>query len=180
MVAGSSLNDSIEGRYTDTGMRLCSSPPLTRTGALISSSLVFEPLLFLDADRFDANFSFKTLKSGKIGVEGIWGDADALRAWRTTCGDKKPSVGGYVADLGVHGEGSGMVYDSCPAPILGEGRGLRGAGGIGVRYLSWGFSVNAAEVSEMLRLCPSRGTSSMLRRCPGRRGQKVVDSSEGL
>jgi hypothetical protein len=179
VVAGSSLNDSIEDRYTDNGMRFKSSPPLTSTGALISNSLVFDPLRFLDADRFDANLSLRTLKSGKMGVDGIWGDADALRAWRTTCGDKKPSVDGYVADLGVHGEGRGMVYESCPAPILGEGRGLRGAGGTGVRYLSLGFSVKAAEVSEMLRLCPSLGTSSTLRRCPGRRGQKVVDSSEG-
>ena len=109
VVAGSFLSDSIEGRYTDNGMRLSSSPPLTRTGALMSSSLVFDPPLFLDADRFEANFSFRTLKSGKMGVDGIWGDADALRAWRTTCGDKKPSAGGYVADLGVHGEGRGMV-----------------------------------------------------------------------
>jgi hypothetical protein len=75
----------------------------------MSSSLVFDPLRFLDADRFDANFSFKTLKSGKIGVEGMWGDADALRAWRTTFGDKNPSADGYVADRGVHGEGRGMV-----------------------------------------------------------------------
>jgi hypothetical protein len=90
-----------------------------------------------------------------MGVEGMWGDADALRAWRTTCGDKNPSTGGYVADFGVHGEGSGMVYDSDLAPTLGEGRGLRGAGGTGVRYLSLGLSVNAAEVSEMLQLCPS-------------------------
>lgn len=66
-----SLIDSIEGRYTDNGMRLSSSPPLTSTGALMSSSLVFDPLRFLEADRFDANFSFRTLKSGKMGVDGM-------------------------------------------------------------------------------------------------------------
>jgi hypothetical protein len=52
-------------------MRLSSSPPLTSTGALMSSSLVLDALRFLDADRFDASFSFRSLKSGKIGVDGI-------------------------------------------------------------------------------------------------------------
>jgi hypothetical protein len=66
-----SLMDSMEGRYTDNGMRLSSSPPLTSTGALISSSRVFDPLRFLEANLFDANFSFRTLKSGKMGVDGM-------------------------------------------------------------------------------------------------------------
>jgi hypothetical protein len=89
-------------------------------------------------------------------------------------------VGGCVADFGVQGEGRGIVYESTLLPDLEGGGGLRLAGGTGVRYLSFGSRVKADEVSEMLRLCPSRGMSNTLRRCPGKRGQKVVDCSEGL
>jgi hypothetical protein len=73
-----------------------------------------------------------------------------------------------------------MTCDSSLDLVLGDGNGLRLAGGTGVRYLSLGFRVKAEEVSEALRLCPSRGTSRTLRRCPGKRGQNVVDSSDGL
>jgi len=84
---------------------------LTSTGEPISSSLGLEELRVLDADRLDASFSLKTLKSGKIGVEDMCGDADALRACRTTFGDRYRSAGGYVADFGVQGEGGGMPED---------------------------------------------------------------------
>ena len=151
------------------------------TGDPISSSFGFEALRVLGVDRFDANFSFNTSKSAKIGVEGMRGDAEALRACRTTFGERKASAGGYVADLGTHGEGKGMGEVFGPAtPTLREGSGFRGAGGTGVRYLSFGLRVKVAEVSDMLRLCPSLGTSRTLRRWPGKRGQKVVDGSEGL
>jgi hypothetical protein len=86
-------------------MRLRSSAVvLIRTGEPISSSEDFDPLRDRD---LAASFSFKHLRSANNGVEGIRGDADALRACRTTFGDKKVSGGGYVADLGAHGDGGG-------------------------------------------------------------------------
>jgi hypothetical protein len=75
--------------------------------------------------------SFKPLKSERSGVEGIRGDADALRACRTTLGVKKASAGGYVADLGAHGEGKGSGDGMLLA--VPDCEGLRGAGGTGFR-----------------------------------------------
>lgn len=62
--------DSTDGRYTDKGMRLRSSPPLTSTGELMSNSLGFDPHRFLELARFEASLSFRALKSAKMGVEG--------------------------------------------------------------------------------------------------------------
>jgi hypothetical protein len=92
-------------RYVAKGMRLSSSTVvLINTGELMSSSCDFDPLRDRD---LGTSLSFKPLKSANSGVEGIRGDADALRACRTTFGDKKASGGGYVADLGAHGDGNG-------------------------------------------------------------------------
>lgn len=63
-------------------------------GDPISSSRVVDELRARAAARFDANFSFNTLKSGKTGVEGICGDAEALRACRITFGERNRSAGG--------------------------------------------------------------------------------------
>lgn len=151
---------------------------LTSTGELISSSPPFDELRALEADRLDANFSFKPLKSAKMGVEGKRGEVEALLTCLATFGDKNPSVGGYVADRGVQGDGRGREYGSGLAePSLGEGIGRSGAGGTGVRYLSLGFRVKDAEVSDWLRLCFSIGISSMLSLCPGSSGHTVVDGS---
>ena len=183
-VAASAGLDAVLGsdRNPGNGIKVRSSAVvLTSTGELISSSLLFDELRVLDADRFDASFSFRPLKSAKIGVEGMRGDVDALLACRTTFGERKASAGGYVADRGVHGDGKGMAYVSeHAAPNLGEGTGFRGAGGTGVRYLSLGFRVKEPEDSDLVRLCSSLGISSTLRRCPGSKGQTVVDGSEGL
>ena len=140
-----------------------------------------EELRLRDADRLEANLSFKPLKSANSGVEGICGEADALRACRTTFGDRKASGGGYVADLGTHGDGNGIGYVSeLAVPRCGDGRRLEGAGGTGFRYRSFGLRVKPSEGSELLRLCFSLGNSKTLRRWPGRRGQNVVEGSEGL
>jgi hypothetical protein len=83
------------GRNFAKGMRLRSSAVvLMRTGDPISSSRDFNELQHRVADRFVAILSFKSLKSAKSWVEGMCGDADALRACRTTFGDKKASLGG--------------------------------------------------------------------------------------
>lgn len=82
---------------------------LMSTGALICISLTSDELRDRERARFEANFSFKSLKSAKSGVDGSSGDADALRACLDTGGERKCSVGGYVADLGAHGEGSGKA-----------------------------------------------------------------------
>jgi hypothetical protein len=170
------------GRYDARGIKLRSSAVvLTKTGDPISSSRDFEELRVRDADRLDVNLSFRHLKSANSGVDGICGDADALRACRTTFGDKKASDGGYVADRGAHGDGDGIRYGSVPAvPRCGDGNGFWGAGGTGFKYRSLGLRVKPLEGSELLRRCPSLGSSRTLRRWPGRRGQNVVDGSEGL
>jgi hypothetical protein len=91
------------GRYDGSGIKFKSSAVvLISTGDPISSSWGFDELRVRDDDRLDASLSFKPLKSAKSGVESICGDADALRACRTTFGDRKVSGGGYVADLGAH------------------------------------------------------------------------------
>jgi len=82
---------------------------LISTGALICISLTSDELRDLERARFEANFSFRSLKSANSGVDGSSGDADALRACRDTFGERKCSVGGYVADLGAHGEGRGRA-----------------------------------------------------------------------
>ena len=116
------------------------------TGALICISLTSDELRDLERARFEANFSFRSLKSTKSGVDGSSGDADALRACRDTFGERNWSAGGYVADLGAHGEGKGRVYASRLEPRgLGEGNGL--PGGTGVKYLSLGLRVNVVESS---------------------------------
>ena len=73
-------------------------------------------------------------------------------------------MGACVADRGVQGEGKGSVDASGVPAGREEGYDLRGVGGTGVRYLSLGLRVKAEVVSELLRLCPSRGTSRTLRR----------------
>jgi hypothetical protein len=83
---------------------------LINTGAPISSSEDLDELRLRFADRRAASLSFKPLKSANNGVDGMFGDADALLAWRTTFGDKKVCAGGYVADRGVHGDGKGSAY----------------------------------------------------------------------
>lgn len=172
--------DSTDGRYTDKGTSLRSSPPLTSTGELMSNSLVLNPERFLEAPRFETSLPLRVLKSGKMGVEGMHGDADALRACRTRRGDRKPSIGACVADRGVQVGGNRLACESCSSPLREEVRDLGGAGGTGVRYLSLGLRVKAPVISERLRLCASVGTSRTLRRWPGSKGQKVVDSSAGL
>ncbi len=122
------------------------------TGALICISLTSDELRDLDRARFEANFSFRSLKSVKRGVDGSSGDADALRAWRVAFGERKRSVGECVADLGTHDEGEGKSLALRYEPrCLREGNGL--LGGTGVRYLSLGLRVNAEYSSmEMLSL----------------------------
>ena len=112
----------------ERGTRLSSSfVVLMSTGDPISSSLGLELQRVLDGDRFMASFSFKTLKSTNTGVEGIRGEAEALRACRTTFGERKPWTGGYVADLGAQGEGRGMTCDCAPlVPSRGDALGLKG------------------------------------------------------
>jgi hypothetical protein len=82
---------------------------LINTGALICMSLTSDELRDLERARFEANLSLKSLKSAKSGVDGSIGDADALRACRDTSGERNFSAGGYVADLGAHGEGNGKA-----------------------------------------------------------------------
>lgn len=77
------------------GMRSRSSAVvLTSTGRPISSSWDFDELRDRDPERLEESLSFKHLKSFKRGVDGICGEADALRACRITFGDKKASGGG--------------------------------------------------------------------------------------
>lgn len=150
-----------------------------RTGGPISSSFVSDRLL--DLGRFDIIFSFNPLNSANNGVEGNCGDADALRACRTTFGERRRSAGGYVADLGAQGNAISVLYGSeLVSPCRGEDNGFEGMGGTGVRNLSLGLRVKASGFSELLQLCPSMGTSKTLRRWPGNKGQKVVEGSVGL
>jgi hypothetical protein len=88
----------------------------------------------------------------------------------------KTSVGGNVADLGVHGDkdiGEGLGASGPGTLSCGEYSSFVDAGGTGFRYRSFGLQVNWADDSELM------GTSSKLRRWPGRRGQTVVDNSAG-
>lgn len=124
-----------DGRYDAKGTKLRSLfVVLISTGDPISSSCDLDELRARDAARFEASLSFKPRKSANSGVEGMCGDADALRACLTTFGDKKASAGGYVADLGVHGDGSGIGdVPGLAEPRRGDGSGLKGAGGTGFR-----------------------------------------------
>lgn len=89
--------------------RTPSAVVLIRTGALIWSSLASDELRDLERARVDANLFFRSLKSVKSGVDGSSGDADALLACRVTFGDRNWFAEGYVADLGVQGEGNGKA-----------------------------------------------------------------------
>jgi hypothetical protein len=84
-----------------------------------------------------------------------------------------------VADLGAHGVGKGI---ECEARLASAECGdiPRGAGGTGFRNRSFGLRVKPSEGAELLRLWPSLGSSRTLRRWPGKRGQNVVEGSEGL
>jgi hypothetical protein len=107
---------------------------LTRTGGPISSSRDFDELRVRDADRLEVSFSFKHLKSGKSAVEGICGDAEALRACRTTFGDKKVSGEGYVADFGADEDDVGSLYKFVQAvPRYGDDSGFCCVGGTGFK-----------------------------------------------
>lgn len=70
------------------GDRTPSAVVLIRTGALICISLTSEELRDLDRRRFEANFSFKSLKSVRSGVDESSGDAEALRVCRDTFGER--------------------------------------------------------------------------------------------
>jgi hypothetical protein len=84
--------DVAEARYDAKGIRLRSpTVELTNTGDPISSSRDFDELRDRDDVLLDAILSFRPQKSANKGVEGMCGDADALRACRTTFGDKNPS-----------------------------------------------------------------------------------------
>jgi hypothetical protein len=162
------------------GMRSRSSAVvLTSTGIPISSSCDLDELRDREADLLEVSFSFKHLKSANSGVDGICGEAEALRACRVTFGDKNVSGGGYVADRGCHGDGGGIEYEfGLLLPTCGESREC--AGGTGFKYRSLGLRVKPSDGAELLRLCPSLGSSRTLRRWPGRRGQNVVEGSDGL
>lgn len=184
MIGGdSSRGADVAGtRYDAKGIR-SRSPivELTSTGEPISSSEDFEELRDREADRLETILSFRPLKSANVGVEGMRGEADALRACRTTSGDKNAFDSENVADRGAQGDGSGIQIGS-ESVVAGryDCRKLKGAGGTGLRYRSLGLRVKLSEGSELLRLCPSLGSSSTLRRWPGKRGQNVVDGCEGL
>lgn len=80
---------------------------LTSTGEPMSSSCDFDELRDRGADRLEVILSFSPLKSAKMGVEGISGEADALRACRTTFGDRNTCDGENVADRETLGDESG-------------------------------------------------------------------------
>lgn len=85
-----------------------------------------------------------------------------------------------MADLGVQGDGKGRALAS-RLELRGRRDGSGLPGGTGVRYLSFGLSVNAeASAMELLRLRPSTGISSTFTLCPGSKGQTVVEGCEGL
>lgn len=141
-------------RYDAKGIR-SRSPivELTSTGEPISSSRDFDELRDREVDRLWAILSFSPLKSAKIGVEGMRGEADALRACRTTSGDKYAFDCGNVADSGAHGDGSGRQCESeSVVAVRSDRRRLKGAGGTGLRYRSLGLRVKQSEGSELLRL----------------------------
>lgn len=152
---------------------------LTKTGEPISSSrTLLDCVLVLDADRFCASFSFRHLKSENSAVDVICGEVEALRACRAYPGESAGPDDGYVADLGPPKRCIGTAYDSLhKSPNREKGSGL---GGTGVRNLSRGLRVKVSELSELLRLLDSLGTSSTFNRWPGSRGHTVVDGSEGL
>lgn len=130
-------DDEVEGACKDDkGTRLTSSAVvLMRVGAPICSSLTFLGCSRLfDADRFDASFTFRLLRSGNNALDGIAGEVEALRARRSYPGVRDWLIEGYVADRGPPRDCSGILYVSVQrSPSFGEGSGL---GGTGVRNLS--------------------------------------------